>query len=93
MALTTCPDCGRELPSEAAHCPHCGLRLSPPPRHLKTHAWLATALLVGSYFGLVSQTDTRSAGPAIATAIFGALLVVAILYYVEVRIRSRHHRR
>jgi hypothetical protein len=93
MALINCPECQQPLSTTASSCPRCGAHVRPPERHLKTHTWLASALLVGSYFGLVSQTDERSSGAAVATAIFGALLVIAVIYYVEVRIRSgrRHH--
>jgi hypothetical protein len=29
--VTTCPSCGREIPGEAAFCPHCGASLAAPP--------------------------------------------------------------
>ena len=93
MAPTNCPRCNHTLPPDAKACPGCGALLGHAGRHLRTHTWLASALLLGSYFGLVSQTDGKASGPAVATAIFGALLVIAVIYYIEVRIRSgrRHH--
>jgi hypothetical protein len=41
----------------------------------------------------MAETRTTAAGPSIAAVVFGLLFVLAILYYVEVRVRSSHHRR
>ncbi len=90
----------------AATCPRCGAPLGRSPAEvappaspdaastrLKVHTIIATALILGSSVGLMAETRTTAAGPSIAAVVFGLLFVLAILYYVEVRVRSSHHRR
>ena len=31
MALISCPECGKEVSDKAESCPHCGVRIAPPP--------------------------------------------------------------
>ncbi len=106
MAITTCPECKSEVSTMAATCPRCGapLERSPgavaPPTgpdaartRLKVHTVVATALVLGSSVGLMAETRTTAAGPSIAAVVFGLLFVLAMLYYVEVRVRSSHHRK
>jgi hypothetical protein len=59
----------------------------------KVHTAVATALVLGSSIGLMAETRTTAAGPNVAAIVFGLLFVLAILYYIEVRVRSARHRR
>ena len=43
MALTTCPECGKEVSSEAKICPHCGIELS---SKIGDHRWFEKKGLV-----------------------------------------------
>ena len=62
-------------------------------KRLKVHTAVATALILGSSIGLMAQTRTTAAGAGVAVVVFGLLFVLAILYYIEVRIRGSRHRR
>lgn len=106
MALTACPECKNEISTTAAACPRCG---APPGRaaggvdpagtpdaasaRLKVHTAVATALVLGSSVGLMAEARTTAAGPGVAATLFGLLFVLAIFYYVEVRVRSSRHRK
>jgi hypothetical protein len=62
-------------------------------KRLRVHTAVATALVLGSSIGLMAETRTTAAGAGIAATVFGLLFVLAILYYVEVRVRSSRHRK
>ena len=80
MALTTCPDCGRQLSDRAYACPGCGHPLRPPPKPAMglwvglgclLTLWLTfcMAIIVGVliWIGIsVRPVDEASAEPAAA---------------------------
>jgi hypothetical protein len=92
----TCPRCGAPQGRAAGGgVPSAGPAATPDAAstRLKVHTAVATALVLGSSVGLMAQTRTTAAGPGIAAALFGLLFVLAIFYYVEVRVRSSRHRK
>ncbi len=92
----TCPRCGVPLGRSNAAGGHGADPVGRPDAagtRYKVHTAVATALVIGSSVGLMAETRTTVAGASVTAIIFGLLLVLAILYYVEVRVRSsRRHK-
>ena len=92
----TCPRCGAPV----AHAAGGGVQSAGPGAtlraaggRLKLHTAVAMAMVLASSVGLMAEASTTAAGPNVAAVVFGLLFVLAILYYVEVRVRSSRHRR
>ncbi|GAB2466443.1 hypothetical protein GCM10027082_17530 [Comamonas humi] len=79
MALIPCPECGRQVSTQAGSCPHCGYPLQPQQRHApeqgalqSPHVWSRAIVALGAW--LVT--------PWIARLLFGlAALVVAYFLF------------
>ncbi len=65
MSMTTCKECGKEVSTKAAKCPHCGTKL-------KTGLMKKVLLGVGGFFvflfiiGLINQPETNTATTAVS---------------------------
>jgi uncharacterized membrane protein YvbJ len=72
MALVNCPECGQQVSDKAAFCPHCGYPFKAVPQ--KTGDWFER-----NYSGIFKIAI------GIPIAIFGSLLVAAIIILLFVR--------
>ena len=73
MSLTTCPDCKREVSSQAAACPHCGYAMTP-----------AAATTTGATERVVYRKRRVSFGNIIMGLLAVTLLILAALWYFGV---------
>lgn len=69
MALYNCPECGREISTEAKTCPGCGAKAKPPKPPKKPTSsllkWLLGISVVGSIaIGQMNQSEQRAAAEA-----------------------------
>jgi hypothetical protein len=104
MPLTTCPDCAREVSTEAPACIHCGrpLGTSSSPANVagRPSAGIATALVLGvlTILWVMRRDPARSREMQDANALFNALIVsgnavLLILALLSLWGRRRAHAR
>jgi uncharacterized paraquat-inducible protein A len=51
MALTSCPECSRQISNRAPACPHCGVRFKQPSKS-SPFRWIVVILLAGILLAL-----------------------------------------
>lgn len=80
MALVSCRECGKQVSSEAAVCPHCGIK-KPSPKGIGRFGVLVMALVGFIAFKMASPGSESSSRASSAPAALGDIDALALCQY------------
>ena len=91
MALTKCPECSREVSSQAGSCPHCGFPLAATPKAIEPQKLEPGDIICPNpHCGYIGPPKKEARGSMIVAILLFFLFVLPGLIYMVVMSRYNY---